>query len=75
MSRPEIDAAAQRVHIVSVSPPPTDDEMAAIALALEQAWPEPRAAMPTVTTDENRWRFASRAWQRPAIPVRRWVRT
>ena len=51
-----------------IQPPPTDEEAAAIAAAVEVAWP--RAAAPQVTDRPTRWRFAGRWWSQP-IPLRR----
>ena len=51
-----------------IQPPPTDEEAAAIAAAVEVAWP--RAAAPPVTDRPTRWRFAGRWWSQP-IPLRR----
>ena len=52
---------------MDIRPAPTEDEAAAIAAALELAWPRPAAAAPDAP---SRWRFAGRWWTRP-IPVRR----
>mgnify|MGYP003641305781 CR=1 FL=1 len=52
---------------VEITPPPTDEEAAAIVAAVQLAWPggatEPPKAVP-------RWRFAGRWWSQP-IPLRR----
>ncbi len=53
---------------MEIIPAPTDEEAAAIAAAVEVAWPRP-------ATDEgrgrpNRWRFSGRWWAQP-IPLRR----
>ena len=53
---------------MEVHPAPTDEEMAAIAAAIEVSWPVAVAA-PEVEAPP-RWRFAGRWWTRP-IPVRR----
>jgi hypothetical protein len=53
---------------VDVTPAPTDEEAAAIAAAIEAAWPRAVAA-PTAVAPP-RWRFAGRWWSKP-IPVRR----
>jgi hypothetical protein len=53
---------------MDIRPAPTDDEAAAIAIAIDLAWPR---NPPAVATDAPpRWRFAGRWWTRP-IPVRR----
>jgi hypothetical protein len=56
------------VHVGSISPDPTDEEVAAIAAAVELAWPKG-----VVAEDEpevSRWRFSGRWWSRP-LPSRR----
>ena len=64
-----------RIRIIDISPTPSAEEMVAIAVVLEEAWPEPvSAAAGTSETDAN-WRFALRPWRPPAIPVRKWART
>ncbi len=55
------------MNVMDVTPAPTDDEMAAIAAAIEAAWPRPVAA---AVAEPPRWRFAGRWWSKP-IPVRR----
>ena len=47
---------------------PTDEELAAILAAVEQAWPRPVAAPPADAPP--RWRFAGRWWSKP-VPIRR----
>jgi len=53
---------------MDVSPTPTDEEAAAIAAAIEVAWPRAVAA-PTVDP-APRWLFAGRCWTKP-IAIRR----
>ena len=53
---------------MEVSPAPTEEEVAAIAAAIEIAWP--RAVAAPAPPQPNRWRFAGRWWTKP-IPVRR----
>ncbi len=53
---------------MDVSPTPTDEEAAAIAAAIELAWP--RAVAASVVEAPPRWRFAGRWWTKP-IAVRR----
>jgi hypothetical protein len=54
---------------VDIQPAPTDEEAAAIAAAIEVAWPRVAGGEPT---DEraNRWRFGGRWWSQP-VPLRR----
>ena len=51
-----------------ITPVPTDEEAAAIAAAIEVAWP--RAAVADGGEDESRWRWSGRWWTKP-IPLRR----
>jgi hypothetical protein len=54
---------------MEISPTPTDEEAAAIAAAIEVAWPRAgMAASPVV--EPPRWRFAGRWWSKP-IAARR----
>ena len=55
---------------------PTDEEMAAIMVAVEVLWPRPAPEVPAPAAASNRWRFSGRWWARPA-PARRerpWLR-
>ncbi len=52
------------MHILEITPRPTEDEAAAIALALEELWPKPAAPQPEIAPD---WRFASRWWNKRAL--------
>jgi hypothetical protein len=54
--------------VAGVRPTPDDDEMAAIAAAIQMVWPKPTA--PTAADEATRWRFSGRWWSRP-VPVRR----
>ena len=47
---------------------PTDEEVAAIAAAIEAAWP--RAVAGGEPPPPPRWRFAGRWWSKP-VPARR----
>jgi hypothetical protein len=53
---------------MDVTPNPTDEEAAAIAAAIEAAWP--RAVVAGRAPETPRWRFAGRWWSKP-VPVRR----
>jgi len=55
--------------IGSISGDPTDEEVAAIAAAVEVAWPRPVLAAP-VDDEPARWRFSGRWWSKP-LPSRR----
>lgn len=54
---------------VTVSPEPTDDELAAILAAYRELWPPPPP--PTERgVDSTRWRFSGRWWHHtPRRPV------
>lgn len=54
---------------MEIEPTPTDEEAAAIAAAIEMAWPRAVAVAPNAG-EPPRWRFAGRWWSKP-IPVRR----
>lgn len=53
---------------MDIRPTPTDEEAAAIAAALDTAWPRGVAAV--VEPEPPRWRFAGRWWSKP-VAVRR----
>jgi hypothetical protein len=52
---------------MNIVPVPTDEEAAAIAAAIELAWPR---AVTAPAVEPPRWRFAGRWWTKP-IAVRR----
>ena len=51
-----------------IQPTPTDEEAAAIAAAIEVAWP--RAVVAPADGEDSRWRWSGRWWTKP-IPLRR----
>ncbi len=53
----------------AITPDPTDEEVAAIAAAIEVAWPRP-AADGGPPAEPPRWRFSGRWWSKP-LPSRR----
>jgi hypothetical protein len=55
--------------IGSITPDPTDEEVAAIAAAVEVAWPKPGVGEEP-DTEPPRWRFSGRWWSKP-LPSRR----
>ena len=55
------------VH-VSISPEPTDAELAAIVAAYREVWPRPVAAAPPASVS-TRWKFSGRWWS--DMPARR----
>lgn len=54
--------------VISVHGDPTDEEVAAIAAAIEVAWPRAQAA--ALPAAAPRWRFSGRWWTKP-VPSRR----
>jgi hypothetical protein len=57
--------------ISSVSPAPSDEEVAAIAAAVEVLWPKPVVAGAAPQAPRSAaWRFSGRWWSLP-LPVRR----
>jgi hypothetical protein len=61
-------AAAEPLSISVRGPAPSDEEMAAIAAAVELAWPRPQSAV--IADPPMRWRFSGRWWSKP-VPSRR----
>jgi len=56
---------------VSVSPEPTDDELAAILTAYQALWPAPVETAPRPTS--LRWKFSGRPWHnQPRRPASGW---
>jgi len=55
--------------IGAIRPDPTDEEVAAIAAAIEVAWPRPVVASDD-DFEPSRWRFSGRWWSKP-LPTRR----
>lgn len=53
---------------MEITPTPTEEEAAAIAAAVEVAWP--RVVIAPARPEPSRWRFAGRWWVKP-IPARR----
>ncbi len=56
-------------NLGSITPDPTTEEVAAIAAAVEVAWPKPVAGEELIV-DPPRWRFSGRWWSKP-LPSRR----
>lgn len=55
--------------IGSITPDPTEEEVAAIAAAVEVAWPKPFVG-DEPDLEISRWRFSGRWWSKP-LPSRR----
>lgn len=55
---------------LEVSPVPTEEEVAAIAAAVEVLWPKPVIIESSPVSRRTTWRFSNRWWVKP-LPVRR----
>ncbi len=57
-------AESVRVELASVTPTPSDEELAAIVAALELAWPRPVVAIaaPPSQSKASSWRWSGRWW-------------
>jgi len=55
----------------SIAPVPTDEEAAAISVAIEHLWPRATVVLPQLAAPRSLgWRFSGRWWSRPG-PVSR----
>ena len=54
---------------MNVSPAPTDEEAAAIVVAVDALWPRPEAGEAEARR-ASAWKFSGRWWSQP-IPLRR----
>jgi hypothetical protein len=54
---------------MDVRPTPSDEEMAAIAAAVEVLWPRP-VVLDTTPAGPPPWRFSGRWWRRPGAARR-----
>lgn len=66
----DASAAAPLAVAASITPAPTDEEVAAIMAAMEALWPRPVVAAEPTTGRRGTWRFSGRWWALP-LPVRR----
>ncbi|RLE21379.1 MAG: hypothetical protein DRJ50_09310, partial [Actinobacteria bacterium] len=64
------DPATHSARGIVVSPPPSDEEVAAIIAATEALWPKPAIPPSGWTPRNTSWRFSGRWWSRP-IAARR----
>ena len=55
---------------VSVESAATEEEAAAIVVAIEALWPRPVVVLPEPPKRPAAWRFSGRWWSRP-VPARR----
>jgi len=53
-----------------VNPPPTDEEVVAIAVAVHTLWPRAIEDEAAVARRVSAWKFSGRWWSQP-IPLRR----
>ena len=67
----EVDAVLSRVQVGSISPVPDDDVIAAITVAVLEAWPKPSAEAPPEPVNV-RWRFGQRRWRDRSVPRKTW---
>jgi hypothetical protein len=57
-------------RVAGITPDPTEEEVAAIAAAVEAAWPRSVVVVATPPSRPAAWRFSGRWWARP-IAARR----
>jgi hypothetical protein len=59
------------LSVASISPTPTDEELAAVIAALTLAWPQPVVVMssPAAVATTPAWRWSGRSW---SSTTRRW---
>lgn len=69
------DGEPFRFRIADISPTPSDDVVAAITAALNEAWPQPVAIASVVPASDISWRFGERRWRDRQIPRQTWGRT
>lgn len=50
--------------------PPTPEQMAIIAVAIEQAWPRPSVEEEVVQAADSAWKFANRWWTNQSVARR-----
>jgi hypothetical protein len=59
------------ISVASITPAPTDEEVAAIMAATEALWPRPVVLAAAVAErPRSAWRFSGRWWSLP-LPLRR----
>lgn len=61
---------ATGLRTISVQPPATAEETAAIVAAMEFLWPRPAVVVPPTNDRHGAWRFSGRWWARPATARR-----
>ena len=67
----EQEALTPAVRVAGISPMPGDDVVAAITVAVLEAWPKPQVSTSPPPTDV-RWRFGQRRWHDRAVPRQTW---
>ena len=65
------EAPASPVRVAGISPTPDADVVAAITVAVLEAWPKQSASAPPPAPDVH-WRFGQRRWQERSVPRRTW---
>ena len=61
-----------RFQIADISPAPDDEIVAAITMALHEAWPQVTTAPQQPEVPNAAWRFGDRRWRERQIPRRTW---
>jgi hypothetical protein len=64
-----------RFRIADISPTPSNDIVAAVTAALNEAWPQPVTIASAVPPGDVNWRFGERRWRDRQIPRQTWGRT
>ena len=62
---------APSIRVSGISPEPDPDVVAAVTIALLEAWPKPSMSAPTEAPNTV-WRFGQRRWHDRAVPRRTW---
>ena len=63
-------ATVALVNTPTITPTPSDEEVAAIVAAMEAVWPKPVIAAEFVSRQRSAWKFSGRWWSQP-LPLRR----
>lgn len=69
----EAETVVSRVQVGAISPVPDADVVAAITVAVLEAWPKPSAEVSPEPVNVS-WRFSQRRWRGRSIPRQTWGR-
>lgn len=58
------------ISVGSITPTPSEEEVAAISAAVTMMWPQPVTVAPPVNKVNELWRFSGRWWATDAISRR-----